>query len=434
MAALVPILCASLQRAILYDGAASPIAHRVAADAPDGPDCTFAASRPREYSALKLDTLLSLDGDLSKPEWAAVPWTDDFVDISTSTTPRLRTRAKMRWDDEFLYVGAELEDPQLWATLTEHNSVIFNDNDFEIFVDPNATTWGYKEFEMNALNSTWDLMLNRPYGDGGGEHSCRVDTPPCFDMQPPLASAVRLNGSLNDPAAASDGGWSVEVALPIKALMAHNADAAQTPKAGVFWRINFSRVQVIASDFFRLLRLLQVASDCFRLLLIASDRINFSRVQWALQVNGSSYVKQPSCQSCAHPGDAAEDNWVWSPQGVVAMHNPETWAIVQFADGATPEATYAEWPARALARALYNAEHAFSAASSGGGASFTDDLAALDELSEPKGVLGACARAVHIELGPNGSSFDARLGSLAGSPSVVAQVTDLRFTTVTSRS
>lgn len=290
---------ASLQHAMLQDGTNAANAKFMQ------PDCTFAATRPREYAALKLDAPLTLDGDLSKPEWRDVPWTSEFVDISTSTAPRLRTRSKLRWDDTFLYVAAELEEPQLWATLTQHNSVIFQDNDFEIFVDANATTWGYKEFEMNALNTTWDLMLNRPYGDGGGEISCRVSAPPCFDMQPPLASAVRLDGVLNDPYSPSVG-WSVEVALPIEQLMRYNADEAQRPKPGVFWRINFSRVQ------------------------------------WALTVNGSAYVKTPNCQSCPHPGTAAEDNWVWSPQGEIAMHNPETWAIVQFAESSGPLVKYEE--------------------------------------------------------------------------------------------
>ena len=32
-----------------------------------------------------------------------------------------------------------------------------------------ATTHFYKEFEMNAFNTTWMLCLNKPYGDGGYE-------------------------------------------------------------------------------------------------------------------------------------------------------------------------------------------------------------------------------------------------------------------------
>jgi hypothetical protein len=66
--------------------------------------------------------------------WEDVPWTSSFVDISTSTLPQFETKAKVRWDNDYLYVGAYLQEPQVWATLTEHDSVIFQDNDFEVRV------------------------------------------------------------------------------------------------------------------------------------------------------------------------------------------------------------------------------------------------------------------------------------------------------------
>ena len=90
----------------------------------------YAAMYPRQYVALRapppppphppsssstLDespgslpvatTATTIDGDLDKPFWTDVDWTDDFVDIATDTLPGFRTKAKMRWDDEFLYVG-----------------------------------------------------------------------------------------------------------------------------------------------------------------------------------------------------------------------------------------------------------------------------------------------------------------------------------------
>lgn len=38
----------------------------------------------------------------------------------------------MRYDDEFLIIGALLQEPNLWANNTINNSVIFTDNDFEV--------------------------------------------------------------------------------------------------------------------------------------------------------------------------------------------------------------------------------------------------------------------------------------------------------------
>ncbi len=93
----------------------------------------------------------------------------DFVDIQgdAKPKPRFRTRAKMLWDDNYLYIAAEIQEPHVWATLTNHDSVIFQDPDFEVFMDPKGETQPYYEFEMNALNTTWDLRLNKPYMDQG---------------------------------------------------------------------------------------------------------------------------------------------------------------------------------------------------------------------------------------------------------------------------
>ena len=93
-----------------------------------------------------------IDGDLKDAAWDAAPWTDAFVDIEGDKhpKPRFRTRMKMLWDDEALYIAAELEEPHIWATLKEHDSVIFHDNDFEVFLDPDGDNHLYGELELNA--------------------------------------------------------------------------------------------------------------------------------------------------------------------------------------------------------------------------------------------------------------------------------------------
>ena len=37
--------------------------------------------------------------------------------------PRFLTLAKMRWDDYYLYIGAYLEETDVWANQTKHDSV-----------------------------------------------------------------------------------------------------------------------------------------------------------------------------------------------------------------------------------------------------------------------------------------------------------------------
>src|SRR5690606_24775301 len=55
--------------------------------------------------------------------------------------------------------------------------------------------------------------------------------------------------------------------------------------------------------------------------------INFSRVQWAIDDPAEGYRKK--INPATHK-PFPEDNWVWSPQGVINMHYPERWGFVKF--------------------------------------------------------------------------------------------------------
>jgi hypothetical protein len=61
-----------------------------------------------------------------------------------------------------------------------------------------------------------------------------------------------------------------------------------------------------------------------------------------------------------------EDNWVWSPTGVVDMHRPEMWGLLQFtrrpAGEAIAVAPIPGKPARDLALEIYYAQLDFSKA------------------------------------------------------------------------
>eukprot|EP00967_Tisochrysis_lutea_P018131 scaffold20560_cov34-Tisochrysis_lutea.AAC.3 len=151
--------------------------------------------------------------------------------------------------------------------------------------------------------------MDRPYGDGGSEHSGRVAVPgdPLFYDVSRQRTAVRVvRGAISrvergDPAGmakdwlesaaagprCADAGegpaWAVEVALAHSESVLRTA-AQAPPTVGSFWRINFSRVE-----------------------------------------------------------NKGETNWVWAPQrtwdpasrryrGVVDMHRPDAWGYVVFGD------------------------------------------------------------------------------------------------------
>lgn len=251
----------------------------------------------RHYLCYRAREPITIDGNLGKNEWGHAPWTEDFVDIEgdAKPAPRYWTRVKMLWDDQYLYIAAQMEEPHVWGTLTERDSVIFHDNDFELFLDPDGDNHNYLELEINALGTVWDLLLTKPYRDRG----LPLTGWDCKGLQ----TAVAVFGTLNDPSDA-DAGWTVEIAIPWKS-MDEFCGVDCPPNAGDMWRINFSRVE------------------------------------WDHTVENGRYVKVPR---------TPEHNWVWSPQGAIDMHRPEEWGVLQFC--ATEQDEPLEYPGADVRRDL----------------------------------------------------------------------------------
>jgi hypothetical protein len=66
-----------------------------------------------------------VDGHLDGPSWQKAPWTDLFGHLEEpAVVPFLATRARMLWDDEYFYIGADLEDLDVWGALTGRDSTI----------------------------------------------------------------------------------------------------------------------------------------------------------------------------------------------------------------------------------------------------------------------------------------------------------------------
>ncbi len=285
---------------------------------------------PPVYACRRADEKFAIDGNLEKPVWRDARWTDDFVDIEgpdNRPPPAKRTRVKMLWDAECLYVGAELCEDHIWATVTERDSVIFRENDFEVFFDPGNTTHAYGEIEINALGTVWDLFLTKPYRDGG----LPVDG---YDVKG-LRTAVAVDGRLNDPAA-DNRGWTVEMAIPWASVFG-GGQRAEPPERGGFWRMNFSRVN------------------------------------WRTEAADGGYRK---AVDPATGTPFREHNWVWAPTGLVNIHYPELWGYVFFVDAhdaapCLPADERVKW----LLRRFYYRQRAYRAETG----RYTDRLALLGE-------------------------------------------------------
>lgn len=236
-------------------------------------------STPETYIAYKAQEEIQIDGDGADASWNSVEWTNLFIDIEGQKQPKYKTQVKMLWDDTYYYILAKMEEPHVWADITKRDAIIFHNNDFEVFVDPDGDTHNYYELEINALNTVWDLFVSKPYRNTNVVLNDWNITG--------LKSAVKVDGTINNPNDI-DKGWVLEIAIPWSVY-----------KKGYFDR--------------------NVPVDQFW-------RVNFSRVNWDYQITNGTYErKKDSNGKLLH-----EYNWVWSPMGVINMHEPEKWGYVYF--------------------------------------------------------------------------------------------------------
>ncbi|KAL3940482.1 MAG: hypothetical protein SGARI_000947 [Bacillariaceae sp.] len=285
---------------------------------------------PNSYLVPKISYPLldHLDGDLSKDVWKNVSFSELFDDIRGAKdapskdrpNKSCRTRFKAVYGDTHLFIGAILEsDFETQAHFTERNAPIFQkDSDFEVFVDPFGSCHHYKELEVNAINTPWNLMLDKPYDDGGVEHSGRIAKPGddlYYEVKQQKTAVRVLHGKLNDPE--NPAVWTVELALAYQDLFACTGKEF-VPGPGALLRINMSRVEL-------------------------RGKINWT---WQPQI-------------------------VWNPtnrtySGYVAMHLPDAWGYFVFGEKQKKQDQNVDipkdpsWPGRLAAMNIYYAQKTFS--------------------------------------------------------------------------
>ena len=225
----------------------------------------------QHYTCLRTAGPITVDGRLDEEAWQLAPRSPRFVDMVTGLPASLDTRAAALWDDERLYVAFWVEEPFLEAQLTERDSVIFRENDVEVFIDGGDC---YYELEINALNTLYEVLFvwrdamtpGGPFdvpeldvrADGaftfGGDYDRKPEsfwtgTHPRgvrwafrdWDF-PGLESAVRVDGTINDSSDV-DRGWTAEIAFSWEGMKLLAGDRSLPPNDGEEWRLFFGRFQ-----------------------------------------------------------------------------------------------------------------------------------------------------------------------------------------------
>ena len=217
------------------------------------------------YTAYKITDTLTIDGKLDEIIWQNASRSNRFTDLISGAATWLDTRAAVLWDDQNLYVGYWIGEPDVKAKLTQRDAPIYKDNDVELFI---AGQDGYYEFEINSFGTIYEVLFFwlDAYEKKGYHHLPEFKRDAAgakvfngvgykhprgsrigfwkWDM-PGLRSAVHVEGSINNDQD-KDKGWTVEIAIPWTSLkiLAEGDGRALPPLEGDVWRMDFSRFNV----------------------------------------------------------------------------------------------------------------------------------------------------------------------------------------------
>lgn len=228
------------------------------------------------YTCRRVSEELAIDGRLNEPAWQRVVKSPRFVDMVTGTPGLFDTRAAALWDDQNLYIGFWIEEPFVKANLKQRDSLIFLENDVEVFIDGGDC---YYEFEINALGTIYEVFFiwQDAYQSKGFDRQPQFDLLKSkalsfggdYDRQagtfwrgthprglrwaflnwdfPGLRAAVHVDGKINDDSVI-DNGWTVEIAFPWEGMKSLATGRSLPPKEGDIWRIFFGRFELLYSS------------------------------------------------------------------------------------------------------------------------------------------------------------------------------------------
>lgn len=170
-----------------------------------------------------------IDGRLDEPAWArAEPYPLQLGGDQERADPLEGGEVKLLWDHDFLYVAARLEDSDIVQEARRDQGHFYRTGDLlEIFLRPEESSW-YWEIYVTPNNLKSVFWFPGP----GRRLPSSFEKFPIEDMK----TAARVEGVLNDWRV-RDEYWTVEAAIPARALTAHGNRFGP----GSRWRVLLAR-------------------------------------------------------------------------------------------------------------------------------------------------------------------------------------------------
>jgi hypothetical protein len=174
---------------------------------------------------------IKLDGKLDEAVWKDAPTTGDFVRTMDGMKPDQKTTAKILYDDKNLYVAFEIEDKDVWSTLTKNDDKLWTQEAVEMFIDADGDGKTYVELQTNPKGAIFDSYLPA-YRQNKNEWTSGMKV------------GVKVDGTV-DVRTDVDKGWVAEMQIPLEAAKGQEKEMKNVPpKLGTMWRVNFFRLDM----------------------------------------------------------------------------------------------------------------------------------------------------------------------------------------------
>lgn len=175
---------------------------------------------------------VSIDGRLAEPLW------QDLKSLNLKPLghqTELDSEVRIARSEDHLWVGARLEDRHIWSDKTERDDRLWEEEVFEMFLDPDGDGQNYLELQINPQGTIFDANFERRPGAGDLSSEQRINQAKDFDLEA-MESSVHIHGTLNDDSD-EDTAWSVELRIPFDKL----PGVDDAPDSGTSWAANFYR-------------------------------------------------------------------------------------------------------------------------------------------------------------------------------------------------
>ncbi|MEW5719085.1 MAG: carbohydrate-binding family 9-like protein [Chloroflexota bacterium] len=170
------------------------------------------------YHCRRVAQPIGIDGDTRKPVWQATP-AIGLTLAHGKGKPQQSTTVRGCWDGAVLYLAFDCEDSDVRATMTQRDSLVWQEEAVEAFIAPYGDLIHYFEFQCNPLNTVNDVRVTNPNARGGVTKFDRAWT--CAGWQTATRKTLR--------------GWTSEWAIPLAVLLEPGAESVLP---GEEWRVN----------------------------------------------------------------------------------------------------------------------------------------------------------------------------------------------------